>query len=61
LTPHSYLLQRRVQLARRLIARGASLADASLGSGFADQSHMTRMFVRTYGVSPRTYADAILR
>ncbi len=61
LTPHAYILQRRVQLARRLIARGASLADASLGSGFADQSHMTRMFVRTYGVSPRTYADAVLR
>ncbi len=61
LTPHAYILQRRVQLARRLIARGTSLADASLDSGFADQSHMTRMFVRTYGVSPRTYADAILR
>lgn len=61
LTPHAYLLQRRVQLARRLIAGGASLADASLGSGFADQSHMTRIFVRNYGVSPRAYADAIRR
>ncbi|MBL0402699.1 AraC family transcriptional regulator [Microvirga aerilata] len=61
LTPHAYLLQRRIQLARRLIATGASLADAALGSGFADQSHMTRVFVRTYGVSPAAYAGAVLR
>jgi AraC-like DNA-binding protein len=61
LTPHAYLLQMRVQLARRLIAQGTSLADAALGSGFADQSHMTRIFVRTYGVSPRLYADAVRR
>jgi AraC-like DNA-binding protein len=60
LTPHAYLVQRRIQLARRLIAGGAPLAEAALGSGFADQSHMTRIFVRTYGVSPRAYADAIL-
>ena len=60
LTPHAYLVQRRIQLARRLIAGGTSLADAALGSGFSDQSHMTRIFVRTYGVSPRAYADAVL-
>jgi AraC-like DNA-binding protein len=61
LTPHAYLLQRRIQLARRLIAKGFPLAEAALGSGFADQSHMTRIFVRTYGLSPRAYADAIRR
>jgi AraC-like DNA-binding protein len=59
LTPHAYLVQRRIQLARRLIAGGTPLAQAALGSGFADQSHMTRIFVRTYGVSPRAYARAI--
>ena len=59
LTPHAYLVQRRIQLARRLIAGGTPLAQAALGSGFADQSHMTRIFVRTYGVSPRAYASAI--
>ena len=60
LTPHAYLVQRRIDLARRLIARGMSLAEAAAAGGFADQSHMTRIFVRKYGVSPRAYADAVI-
>lgn len=58
LTPHAYQMQRRLLLARRLIREGHPLADAAAAGGFADQSHMTRLFVRTYGVSPRRYALA---
>jgi len=58
LTPHAYLVQRRIDLARRLIAGGAPLAEAAAASGFADQSHMTRIFVRKYGLSPGAYAAA---
>lgn len=57
LTPHAYLIQRRVQLARRLILRGMPLAQVAADSGFADQSHMTRLFLRQYGISPGMYAD----
>jgi AraC-like DNA-binding protein len=57
-TPHAYLLQRRVQAARRMIGTGSPLAEAALASGFADQSHMTRIFVRTYGMTPGAYAAA---
>jgi AraC-like DNA-binding protein len=59
LTPHAYLMQRRIALARRLIAARMPLAEAAFAAGFADQSHMTRTFVRKYGVSPRLYADAV--
>lgn len=59
LTPHAYLVQRRLQRARKLIAKGTALADAALAAGFADQSHMTRLFVRTYGMSPGLYASAM--
>jgi AraC-like DNA-binding protein len=59
LTPHAYLMQRRIDLARRLIAAGTPLAEAAATSGFADQSHMTRLFVRKYGVSPGAYATAV--
>ncbi|WP_313701043.1 AraC family ligand binding domain-containing protein [Achromobacter sp.] len=58
LTPHAYQLQRRLLLARRLIRQGMTLAGAAASAGFADQSHMTRLFVRAYGVSPRRYALA---
>ena len=58
-TPHAYLMQRRIALARRLIAARTPLAEAALAAGFADQSHMTRSFVRRYGVSPKRYAEAV--
>jgi AraC-like DNA-binding protein len=57
-TPQAYLMQRRLDLARRLIAKGTALADAAAASGFADQSHMTRLFVRKYGISPGAYSAA---
>ncbi len=59
LTPHAYLIQRRLQRARGLIARHMPLAEAAAASGFADQSHMTRLFVRTYGLSPGAYRRAL--
>jgi len=59
LTPHAYLVQRRIDRARRLIARGSTLAEAATASGFADQSHMTRIFARKYGLSPGAYAKAL--
>jgi AraC-like DNA-binding protein len=56
ITPHAYVLQRRAHLARRCIAGGSSLAEAAALSGFADQSHMTRVFVRSFGFAPGAYA-----
>jgi AraC-like DNA-binding protein len=61
LPPHAYRMQRRVVLARQLIARGATLADAAAAAGFADQSHMTRAFVRLLGITPANYACATRR
>lgn len=61
LTPHAYLLQRRVNLARRLIADGMPLAAAAAESGFSDQSHMTRIFVRSFGMSPGIFAGTAAR
>lgn len=58
LTPHAYQMQRRLLLARRLIREGEPLASAAAAGGFSDQSHLTRLFVRAYGVSPRRYALA---
>lgn len=57
MTPHAYILQRRLQLARRLIGKGMPLVEVAMECGFADQSHLTRMFVRNFGVSPGSYAS----
>lgn len=59
LTPHAYLIQRRLHEARKMIASGLSLTDSALASGFSDQSHLNRQFVRAYGISPGIYASAL--
>jgi AraC-like DNA-binding protein len=58
-TPHAYLIQLRVRLVRRYLAAGNSSAEAAHLAGFADQSHMTRAFVRQFGVTPGRYKAAI--
>jgi AraC-like DNA-binding protein len=59
LTPHAYILQRRIQLARQLIRTGRSLAEVAALSGFYDQPHLTRCFVRQFGVTPRRYRSCV--
>ncbi|MEM9635577.1 MAG: AraC family transcriptional regulator [Pseudomonadota bacterium] len=51
-SPHRYLVMRRLESVKRLLANGASLVDAAVDSGFADQSHMTRHFKRAFGMTP---------
>ncbi|OQP84077.1 hypothetical protein BTR14_20725 [Rhizobium rhizosphaerae] len=58
LTPHAYLVQRRLMKARRLLARGEPPATTAIACGFADQSHMTRLFRRAYGFTPARFAAA---
>jgi len=51
--PHRYLLKRRVEQAQQLLKDPAlSLLDIALACGFADQSHFTRVFSASVGVSP---------
>jgi AraC-like DNA-binding protein len=58
LTPHAYMIQRRLDLARRLIRHGSTLADAAAEAGFADQSHMHRIFIARHGFTPGAFAEA---
>ena len=51
-SPDRYRTLRRLALARAAIESGQSLARAASEAGFADQSHMTRQFKRTYGLTP---------
>jgi AraC-like DNA-binding protein len=58
-TPHAYLVQRRVCLARQLLAGGQTPAQAAIEAGFADQSHLTRAFARYLGITPARYRAAL--
>lgn len=61
LTPHSYLVQLRLNEARHQLKQGASLAEAAAAGGFYDQSALTRHFKRSYGITPGQFVAAIRR
>ena len=56
LPPYMFVEHLRVHHARRLIEQGESIVNAALESGFSDQSHLTRRFKRTFGITPGVIA-----
>lgn len=59
LTPHSYLIQCRLTLAKDKIRAGLSLADIAYDTGFSDQSHLTRRFKQAFGITPKQFQRAV--
>ncbi len=59
-TPYAYSVNQRVMAARRLLVRGRPISMAALEAGFADQAHLTRVFLRTVGVTPGEYRRAFV-
>ena len=58
--PHNWLLTRRVELAQeKLRYSRLSLSEVALACGFADQSHLTRVFTGMVGVSPGAWRRAL--
>jgi AraC-like DNA-binding protein len=55
LAPSAYLRQVRLREARGRLAAGAAIAEVAFATGFADQSHLTRWFRRSYGITPGVY------
>ncbi|WP_434578076.1 AraC family transcriptional regulator [Pseudomonas sp. Z5-35] len=51
-SPYRYIIHRRLSQARRLVLRGMPLSETALACGFFDQSHMTRLHTRAFGISP---------
>jgi AraC-like DNA-binding protein len=57
--PHAWLVALRCERARAAIQRGASLSDAAASAGFADQSHLSRHFLRQFGYTPGAWRRAL--
>jgi len=55
LTPHAWLVDRRVHHARELLRAGESPSHIAVQCGFADQAHLTRSFKARLGVTPGQY------
>ncbi len=55
-SPHAYVIGRRIDAARRQLLRGARPADVATAVGFFDQAHFTRHFKRHTSVTPSRFA-----
>lgn len=54
--PHHYLLSERIHEGQKLLAkRSLSICEVALELGFSDQSHLTRVFRKVTGTTPKRY------
>lgn len=59
LTPHAYLINRRIQLGQRELRRGIPIAEAALNVGFTDQPHFQRTFKKLVAATPNQYRQPL--
>ncbi|WJV53633.1 AraC family transcriptional regulator [Pectobacteriaceae bacterium CE70] len=51
-SPHRYITMRRLDIVKSCLMKGESIIDAAMIAGFFDQSHMSRHFTKTFGLTP---------
>ena len=56
ITPHAYVINRRILAAKPLLKSGHSVADTAVTCGFFDQSHFIKTFKNYTGISPADFA-----
>jgi AraC-like DNA-binding protein len=61
LPPHAYQIGLRLGKAQRLLRRGVPVAQVAVECGFTDQSHLSRHFKKTLGVTPGRFARDVSR
>lgn len=60
LAPHRYLIEARiVRVKTLLLESGQSLAAIAEEAGFSDQSHMSKVFRRLAGTTPKQFRDGV--
>jgi AraC family transcriptional regulator len=56
IAPHQYLLHQRVERAKQLLTqRSIAISTIALDCGFANQTHLTKVFRQLTGMTPRAY------
>lgn len=57
-SPHAYVIGKRVERARKLLLDGVAPADVAAAVGFYDQAHFTRHFKRHTAIPPGAYSTS---
>ncbi|MBE9111481.1 helix-turn-helix transcriptional regulator [Nodosilinea sp. LEGE 07298] len=60
LPPHQYVSQQRIEKAKRsLRSHQLSIAEIALECGFSNQSHLTKVFKKQTGTTPKAYRERL--
>jgi transcriptional regulator GlxA family with amidase domain len=57
LTPHQYIIQKRLELSKQLLFENVALADIAFTCGFADQASFTKSFKKKFNTSPLAFKE----
>ncbi len=59
-TPHQYVMQQRIERSKQLLKqKGVAIADIALMCGFKTQSHLTTLFRKSTGITPRSFRTLV--
>ncbi|OCL83651.1 helix-turn-helix transcriptional regulator [Arcobacter porcinus] len=58
---HSYILNKKVHLAKELLSLNRPIIEVAQNSGFFDQSHLNRSFKRIFQITPKEYQNSIFK
>lgn len=55
ISPHQYVIQQRIELAKKLLAKDLSISDIALECGFNSHAHLSKYFRNCVGMTPKAY------
>ena len=55
ISPHQYVMQQRIELAKQLLKQDLAIADIALECGFNSHSHLGKYFRAMTGMTPKAY------
>lgn len=58
ITPHQYVIMKKMANAKELLSKGATISEACFGSGFDDYANFITSFRKHFGVTPKNYQKA---
>ena len=58
ITPHKYVIMKKMSKAKELLSKGASVSEACFLSGFDDYANFITSFKRHFGVTPKNHRNS---